>query len=231
MISSSQSSTSSPSRARSPSSEATLRDVAAGSRASASSLGRFVVPTIVTPLSTISLPGCVSSQLPPVSAARSTITEPGRIARTASAVISLGAGRPGNRRGRDHGVEVGDARLQLDLLRLLLLGRQLARVAALGLLAADAEVEERRAERLTCSRTAGRTSKPETTRAEAARGRDRLQPGDARAEHEHLRRRDRPGGGHQHRQEAGEAVGGDQRAPCSRRPSPATRARPSTARA
>src|SRR5207247_773860 len=57
--------------------------------------GRCVVPTIVTPLSTISSPGRVSSQLPPVSAARSTITEPGRIERTASAVISFGAGRPG----------------------------------------------------------------------------------------------------------------------------------------
>ena len=37
----------------------------------------------------------VSSQLPPVSAARSTITEPGRIASTADAGISFGAGRPG----------------------------------------------------------------------------------------------------------------------------------------
>ena len=45
--------------------------------------------------STTSSPGSVSSQLPPVSAARSTITEPGRIARTAAAVTSFGAGRPG----------------------------------------------------------------------------------------------------------------------------------------
>ena len=50
---------------------------------------------MVTPLATTSSPGFVSSQLPPVSAARSTITEPGRIAPTAEAGISFGAGRPG----------------------------------------------------------------------------------------------------------------------------------------
>ena len=53
------------------------------------------MPTIVTSCSTVVLPGVVSSQLPPASAARSTITEPGRIASTALAGISRGAGRPG----------------------------------------------------------------------------------------------------------------------------------------
>ena len=42
-------------------------------------LGRFVRPTIVTPARTTSVPGSVSSQLPPASAARSTTTEPGEI--------------------------------------------------------------------------------------------------------------------------------------------------------
>ncbi len=40
-------------------------------------------------------PGTVSSQLPPVSAAISTITEPGCILATVSAMISFGAARPG----------------------------------------------------------------------------------------------------------------------------------------
>ena len=40
-------------------------------------------------------PGSVSSQFPPCSAARSTITEPGFMDLTMSAVISLGAGLPG----------------------------------------------------------------------------------------------------------------------------------------
>ena len=40
-------------------------------------------------------PACVSSQLPPLSPARSTMTEPGDMFRTASAVSSVGAGRPG----------------------------------------------------------------------------------------------------------------------------------------
>ena len=41
------------------------------------------------------LPGRVSSQFPPVSTARSTMTEPGLIVATISAVMSRGAGLPG----------------------------------------------------------------------------------------------------------------------------------------
>ena len=57
--------------------------------------GRFVVPSMRTPSTSVITPGSVSSVLPPVSAARSTITEPGFIDRTMSAVMSFGAGRPG----------------------------------------------------------------------------------------------------------------------------------------
>ena len=57
--------------------------------------GRFVVPSIRTPFTSITFPGSVSSELPPVSAARSTMTDPGFIERTMSAVMSFGAGRPG----------------------------------------------------------------------------------------------------------------------------------------
>ena len=49
----------------------------------------------MTSWTTVTSPGVVSSQLPPVSPARSTITLPGRIPSTASAVTSFGAGRPG----------------------------------------------------------------------------------------------------------------------------------------
>ena len=63
---------------------------------SAMRLGRFSEPSIVTPLSVrTTSPAFVPSQLPPASAARSTITEPWRMLPTASAVISFGAGRPG----------------------------------------------------------------------------------------------------------------------------------------
>src|SRR5688500_14473112 len=58
-------------------------------------LGRLSVASIVTPSFTVTVPGAVSSQFPPVSAAMSTTTEPGRMARTISALTSLGAGRPG----------------------------------------------------------------------------------------------------------------------------------------
>ena len=55
-------------------------------------LVRSVYPTTVTPFSvTTDLPGTVSSQLPPPEAARSTITLPGRIPATISAVMVVGA--------------------------------------------------------------------------------------------------------------------------------------------
>ena len=103
---------------------------------------------IVTPPTSTTSPGCVSSQLPPVSAARSTITEPGRIFSTAEAGISLGAGRPGIAAVVITTSNSGIRSSSASCCALLLLGRQLAGVAALGLLADDAEVEEGRAERL-----------------------------------------------------------------------------------
>src|SRR5919201_3661171 len=94
VISSSKSSCSSPSGARCWSSAATLRE---NSWLAWNGIvaGTFVNPTIVTPSRSTSEPGSVSSQLPPASAARSTITEPGRIPATAAAGIRVGAGRPG----------------------------------------------------------------------------------------------------------------------------------------
>jgi hypothetical protein len=50
---------------------------------------------MMTPCFTTTLPGSVSSQLPPCSAAMSTMTLPGFIERTISAVMSFGAGLPG----------------------------------------------------------------------------------------------------------------------------------------
>src|SRR5574341_1497935 len=57
--------------------------------------GRFTGPRTVTPRCTTCVPICVSSQLPPVSAARSTITDPGRIPSTAARVTRIGARFPG----------------------------------------------------------------------------------------------------------------------------------------
>ena len=50
---------------------------------------------IFTPFCSTVWPGFEPSTLPPVSAARSMITEPGAMLLTASAVIRRGAGRPG----------------------------------------------------------------------------------------------------------------------------------------
>ncbi len=114
-----------------------------------------------------------------------------------------------NRGGRDHDVEVGNPLLERRLLLRLLLGRELARVAAGRLLRANAEVEERRAEALHLLGDGRAHVERRDDRAEPPRGRDRLQAGDAGADDERPHRRDRPGGGHEHREEARHAVGGE----------------------
>ena len=58
-------------------------------------LGKSVKPIIVTPLYLYISLGLVTSQLPPCSAAKSTMTEPSFIDSTISLVINLGAGLPG----------------------------------------------------------------------------------------------------------------------------------------
>ena len=109
--------------------------------------GRFSGETIVTSWRTTVWPGSVSSQLPPVSPARSTITLPAFMPSTASARDELRRRAAGDERRRDDDVEALDRVGQRLLLLGALLGGQLARVAALagGL---EAEVEELRAERL-----------------------------------------------------------------------------------
>src|SRR5439155_4671875 len=62
---------------------------------SGSVLGRLSGPRTTTPLRRTSFPGCVASQFPPVSAARSTITAPAFIPPTAAAVTRTGARLPG----------------------------------------------------------------------------------------------------------------------------------------
>ena len=131
--------------------------------------------------------------------------------------------------GRDHDVEVGDPLLERRLLLRLLLGRELARVAACGLLGADAEIEERRAEALHLLGDGRPHVECRDDRAEPPRGRDRLQARDAGADHERADRRDRAGCGHEHGEEARDAIRGEDDGLVARRRSPATRARPSTA--
>src|SRR5258706_1868491 len=94
VISSSKSSTIDPSLTRCRSRLATLR---AYSWLACKGIvdGTLRVPMIVTPPTSTSLPAFVSSTLPPVSAARSTMTDPGRMPLTMSPVTSSGARRPG----------------------------------------------------------------------------------------------------------------------------------------
>ena len=91
---------------------------------------------------------------------------------------------------------------------LLLLG-ELARVAALGLLADDAQLEELRAEALDLFLDHGPDVEAGDDGAEAPRGRDRLQPGDSRPDDQHLGGDDGARRGDEHRQELRQPVGGE----------------------
>ena len=121
-------------------------------------------------------------------------------------------GASGDRGRRDHDVEAGDALLERVLLRFHLLGRQFARVPTLRLCTADAEVEPVGAKALDLLAYDRPDVEPGDDGTESARRRDRLQSRNTGADHEQLRRRYGPGGGHQHREEAGEMLGGEQRA-------------------
>ncbi len=70
--------------------------------------GKFVGPENRDAVCRRTFAGLVSSQLPPRSAAKSTITEPGAMPPTISAVTSIGDFRAGNRGRGDHHVVFGD---------------------------------------------------------------------------------------------------------------------------
>ena len=185
----------------------------------------------MTPLSTTSSPGFVSSQLPPVSAARSTMTEPDRIARTAASGMSFGAGSAGNGGCRDDDVELGQPLLERRLLLRLLLGGQLGRVAALGLLAAGCRGRG----------TSRRATPPAPSRRGARRTRRRRRRGGGRWRAPAGRRRRRrarapsPAEPSRQRSSASGRTSAAARRPaarpCSRPRSPGTRGRPWAARA
>ena len=164
--------------------------------------GRFSGEAIVTPCLTTVWPGSVSSQLPPVSPARSTTTLPGFMP-------SHGRGghqarrRPSRHQGGgDHHVELGDRLLErLLLLRAFLVG-QLAGVAALtGRV--DPQVEPLRADRADLIGHLGAHVVAGGLGAETLGGGQRLQARHADAEHQQRRRLHRARGGGQHRKEPG----------------------------
>ena len=166
---------------------------------------------MVTPSRSTISPGTVSSQFPPASAATSTTTDPGRMRVTAAAGIRRGAGRPGTSAvvitASKSGIRSSSAACWLACSS----DGELPRVAAGRLLAADAEVEEGRAEALDLLLHHGPHVERRHDRAQPPRGRDRLQAGHAGAEDEHLRRGHGAGGRHQEREELLQPVGGEQR--------------------
>ena len=168
-------------------------------------------PTIETPSRTTSSPGSVSSRVP--ARLRGQVDDHRAVAhrRDRRGRDQLRRRAAGDERGRDHDVKGRDLALERLLLAPLVLVGQLLRVAALGLLADDAEVEEAGAEALDLLAHHRPDVEAGHDRAEPARGRDRLKPRDPGAEHEHLRRRHGPGRRHQHRKEPGQPLCGEQR--------------------
>ncbi len=113
-------------------------------------LARLNQPMIVTPCSTTISPGRVSSQLPPRSAARSTITEPGAMRATMSRGDQHGRFLAGDHRGRDDDVALGDdlaQQLALALVERFVLGPGVA-AGVLGVLGLDGQLDEPAAQAL-----------------------------------------------------------------------------------
>ena len=103
--------------------------------------------------------------------------------------MMTGALRPGHRGGGDHGVGGGDARIQRFLLLGLLLGGELAGIAA-GAVGADPGLDELGAQRLHLF-AGGATDVIRLDHgAQAARRGDGLQARHARADDQRLRRAD-----------------------------------------
>ena len=133
---------------------------------------------------------------------------------TISAVISFGAGRPGTAAVVMTTVGRGDAIGQQLALAALVLLRELlgvlARAPALRLLL-DLDLDELGAEALDLFLDRRPHVVGLDHRAEALRGRNRLQARDSRAEDEHARRLRGAGRGDQHREELAQLLGARER--------------------
>ena len=167
-----------------------------------------------TPWRSTTDPGCVSAQLPPFSAARSTITEPFFMLLHHLLGDEDRRRAVGNERGGDDDVDVprlrGEERhLGGDERGAHLLGVAAAAFAFLF----DRHLEELGAHALDLVADGGARVEGADDRAQAARGADRRQAGDAGADDQHLGRRHAPGGRHLPGEEAAvEARGLDDRA-------------------
>ena len=196
--------------------------------------GRFVGPSTTAPPTATSVSGLVGSQFPPCGAARSTTTDPGPCASIALVETSTGAGAPGTIAVVTTTSAAGDDRRQQ-----LALPRVERLVHRAGVAAARPRPPRRpgpssttRAPRL--ADLLGRRGPHVVAlhhRSQAAGGGDGLQAGHAGPDDQDAGGSDRPRGGREEGEHLGEPVGRDQDGLVARPRSPATTARPSTARA
>ena len=144
------------------------------------------------------------------------MTLPRAIWCTISAVTSTGALRP----GMAAVVITTSARGDLLADELALAAQEvlglLAGVAAFALLGLELELDKGGAEALHLCFGRGAHVVGADVRTEPPGGRDRLQAGDAGAEHEHLGRRDGAGRGHVEGEELRQLLGGEQHCPVAR---------------
>ena len=166
----------------------------------------------VTPFSvTIVSSGTVRSQLPPRSAARSTITEPGFIACYHVGRPQLRRRPAGDQGGGDDDVDLRRELAELGELLLAELGARGRGIAAGGgpvLRLLELEEDELRAHGLDLLGHLGAHVEGIGDGAERGRGADGGQPGDAGADHQHLGRRHLAGGRDLAGEEAAEVVAG-----------------------
>src|SRR5687768_3430150 len=156
---------------------------------------------IVTPLWTTVSSARVRSQLPPRSAARSTITDPGAMASTISVVINFGAGFPG--------INAVVTMTSLAAVEVLVLGFGVASLV-FGILSLERQFDELGAHALDLLLHRRADVVGLDLGAEPPGGGDRLQSGHTGTDDEDACGRDGAGGGHEHREHAWQRGGGEQ---------------------
>ena len=187
---------------------------------------------MVTPCLTTTSPGSVSSQLPPCSAARSTMTLPGFIDLHHLGGDQLRRGLAGDQRGGDddvHFLRLLGEHLALGLLEAF--AHHLGVAAAAGAFLLVVDLHELAAQRLHLVGHFGARVVGAHDGAQADGGADRRQARDAGADDEHLGRRHLARGGDLAGEEAAEVRAPPRSPRGSRRCWPSRTARPASARA
>jgi hypothetical protein len=173
--------------------------------------GRLSGPWMFTSLAMTCSPGWVRAQLPPDSAAMSTMMAPYFMRLIMSVVMMIGAFLPGMAAVVMTTSDMATALASFSVCWAFLFGGQVAGVTA-GAVGRNAGIDELGAERFDLLTGGGTHVVGFDHGAQTLAGGNGLQAGDTGANDQHAGRADGAGGGGQHREELGAAGGGDQAA-------------------